>query len=107
MLKQKNPDQVMRLYKNTIMVYRKNSKFNKHRGYGDETMISGDSIAHMHVDDPHFGICITQHFLFHAACYKSDQPNVVNGRMVYSNDLQKQNNNLRGKSIKNLSDIKQ
>jgi len=77
MLKQKNPDQVMRLYKNTIMVYRKNSKFNKHRGYAEEPPLSGDTIAHMHVDDPHFGICITQHFLFHAACYKSDQPNEV------------------------------
>tara|TARA_Y100000310_G_scaffold20361_1_gene19814 strand:+ start:272 stop:859 length:588 start_codon:yes stop_codon:yes gene_type:complete len=68
MLKQKNPDQVMRLYKNTIVAYRKNSKVNKHRGYAEESPISGDTIAHMHVDDPHFGVCITQHFLFHATC---------------------------------------
>ena len=68
MLKQKNPDQVMRLYKNTIMVYRKNSRFNKHRHYAENPPMLDDSVAHMHVDDPHFGVCITQHFLFHAEC---------------------------------------
>ena len=47
MLKQKNPDQVMRLYKNTIVAYRKNSKFNKHIGYAEEPPISGDTIAHL------------------------------------------------------------
>ena len=85
-LKQKNPDQVMELSKDTISVHRKNSRFcdgatmnkvfslSEYVGMNKKpifTIYRGrkvfwSTIGHMHNDEcyPPFGVCIKQSFLF-------------------------------------------
>ena len=73
-LKQKNPELVMELFKDTISVHRKNSlfcdgstmineaRFTIYRG----RKVFRTTIGHMHNDEcyPPFGVCIRQSFLF-------------------------------------------
>ena len=59
MLKQKNPWEVMPIYRNTIAVYRKGSKVCWRNG----REMNKDAIAHQHSFPP-FAVCIRQEFLF-------------------------------------------
>ena len=59
MLKQKNPWEVMPIYRNTIAVYRKGSKVCWRNG----REMNKDAIAHQHSFPP-FAVCIRQEYLF-------------------------------------------
>ena len=59
MLKQKNPYEVMPIYRNTIAVYRKDSKV----CWSNGKEMNKDAIAHQHSFPP-FAVCIRQEYLF-------------------------------------------